>query len=292
MTARPVVVVGDVGIDVLVRPHGTVVHGGDTSSDVRVVPGGAGGNTAAWLASVGVPVALVSRIGDDDAGAAARRRLEADGVVCRFVTDSVLPTCTVVVLLEDDERTMLPDRGANAALSPEDLDLARVAASLGGVVTPHLHLSGFVLLDPRSRPAGLAALDSARSLGWTTSVDPQAANHVERLGAPAFLEWVNGVDLLLPNDIEAVALGGDDAMLRVAAAAAVSMGAGGARWVTSTHTWRVPAPEVVEGDRTGCGDAFDAGVLSAWLSGEKPDMALARGVELGSRAAGRTGARP
>jgi sugar/nucleoside kinase (ribokinase family) len=292
VTARPVVVVGDVGVDVLVRPHAPVVHGGDTTSDVRVVPGGAGGNTAAWLASVGVPVALVSRVGDDDAGAAARRRLEADGVVCRFVTDSALPTCTVVVLLEDDERTMLPDRGANAALLPEDMELAGAEAALPATGIPHLHLSGFVLLDPRSRPAGLAALERARSLGWTTSVDPQAANRVERLGAPAFLEWVEGVDLLLPNEIEARALGGDEAMLGVAAAAAVSMGAGGARWVTSTHSWRVPAPEVVEGDRTGCGDAFDAGVLSGWLSGEAPDVALARGVELGSRAAARTGARP
>ncbi len=292
MTARPVVVVGDVGLDVLVRPHARVVPGGDTPSDVRVVPGGAGGNTAAWLVSVGVPVALVSRVGDDDAGAAARRRLESDGVVCRFATDPVLPTCTVVVLLEDDERTMLPDRGANAALSAGDLDLAGAAGALGTTGIPHLHLSGFVLLDPRSRPAGIAALESARSLGWTTSVDPQAANHVHRVGANEFLGWARGVDLLLPNEIEAQALGGDEAMLGAAAAAAVSMGAGGARWATRAHTWKVPAPEVVEGDRTGCGDAFDAGVLAAWLSGSGPEEALTRGVHLGSRAAGRTGARP
>jgi sugar/nucleoside kinase (ribokinase family) len=292
VTTRPVVVVGDVGLDVLVRPRGTVVPGGDTPSDVQVAPGGAGGNTAAWLASVGVPVALVSRVGDDDAGAAARRRLEEDGVVCRFVVDPALPTCTVVVLLADDERTMLPDRGANAALMPDDLDLAGAAAALEAAGTPHLHLSGFVLLDPRSRPAGLAALATARSLGWTTSVDPQAANHLERVGAATFLGWVGGLDLLLPNAIEAEALGGDEPMLTAANVSAVSMGADGARWVTPAHTWRVPAPEVVEGDRTGCGDAFDAGVLGAWLSGAGPEAALARGVELGSRAAGRMGARP
>jgi sugar/nucleoside kinase (ribokinase family) len=298
VTVRPVVVVGDVGLDVLVRPQAGMVLGGDTPSDVRIVPGGAGGNTAAWLASAGVPVALVSRVGDDDAGVAARRRLESDGVVCRFATDPVLPTCTVVVLLEDDERTMLPDRGANAALSPDDLDLPGAASAVAAAPAvaatgiPHLHLSGFVLLDPRSRPAGLAALESARALGWTTSVDPQAANHVDRVGADEFLGWAAGVDLLLPNEIEARALGGDEAMLGAARAAAVSMGAGGARWATRAQTWRVPAPEVVEGDRTGCGDAFDAGVLAAWLSGSGPEEALTRGVELGSRAAGRTGARP
>jgi sugar/nucleoside kinase (ribokinase family) len=112
------------------------------------------------------------------------------------------------------------------------------------------------------------------------------------VGAPVFLEWVDGVDLLLPNEIEAHALGGDEAMLGAARAAAVSMGAGGARWVTSAHTWRVPAPDVVEGDRTGCGDAFDAGVLAAWLGGADEESALSRGVELGSSAAGRVGARP
>ena len=75
-----------------------------------------------------------------------------------------------------------------------------------------------------------------RSLGWSTSVDPQAANHVDRVGAAAFLDWVGGVDLLLPNASEAEALGGDGAMLSAASAAAVSMGGGSARWATATHT--------------------------------------------------------
>ena len=51
MATRPVVVIGDVGLDVLVRPHGAIQHGTDTRSDVLVSPGGAGGNTATWLAA-------------------------------------------------------------------------------------------------------------------------------------------------------------------------------------------------------------------------------------------------
>ena len=296
VSVRPVVVVGDVGLDVLVRPQAGVVRGGDTPSDVRIVPGGAGGNTAAWLASAGVPVALVSRVGDDDAGAAARRRLESDGVVCRFATDPVLPTCTVVVLLEDDERTMLPDRGANAALSRRRPRPGGRGGRLG---------HGW-------RGAAYRTCTSAGSCSWTRGRAPPGSRRWSRRGhsggprrstrrrpttstgsaRTSSWSWVEGVDLLLPNEIEAQALGGDEAMLGVATAAAVSMGAGGARWATRAHTWRVPAPEVVEGDRTGCGDAFDAGVLAAWLSGAGPEEALTRGVELGSRAAGRTGARP
>ncbi|MEP6629089.1 MAG: PfkB family carbohydrate kinase [Lapillicoccus sp.] len=295
---RPVVVVGDVGLDVLVRPDRPVARGDDTPSRTRLVPGGAGGNTAAWLAASGIPVALVSRVGDDDAARAARRPLEAGGVVCRFVTDPDLSTCIVVVVVEPDGRTMLPDRGANAALCPADLDLggaARAAAEAGGLdpdARPHLHLSGFVLLDARSRPAGLAALDEARRSGWTTSVDPQAASHLDTVGAATFLAWVSGVDLLLPNAPEAAALGGDRVMLEAAREVAVSAGPQGARWLSPTHTWEVAAPAVSGGDATGCGDAFDAGVLAAWTAGAGPQECLARGVRLGSAAAGREGARP
>ncbi len=293
--ARPVVVVGDVGLDVLVRPFGPVARGDDTPSRTRLVPGGAGGNTAAWLAAAGVPVALVSRVGADDAALAARRPLEAAGVVCRFVTDPTLSTCVVVVVVDGDgERTMLPDRGANAALAPEDLDLAGAAEALrpAGAGRPHLHLSGFVLLDERSREAGVAALRQARILGWTTSVDPQAASHLQRVGASTFLGWVQGVDLLLPNAPEADALGGDAAMLAAAGAVAVSAGREGARWLDPAHTWRVDAPAVSGGDATGCGDAFDAGVLAAWTAGAGPQECLERGVALGSAVAGREGARP
>jgi sugar/nucleoside kinase (ribokinase family) len=292
-----VVVVGDVGLDVLVRPSGPVAHGDDTPSRTRIVPGGAGGNTAAWLAALGVPVALVSRVGADDAATSARRLLEADGVVCRFVTDDVRPTCVVVVILEaDGERTMLPDRGANAALAPDDLDLPGAASALSGGADgggrPHLHLSGFVLLDPRSRAAGIAALEQARDLGWTVSVDPQAASHLDAIGAETFLDWLGAVDLFLPNALEAQSLGGDAALLDRAGAVVVSAGADGARWVSRSHTGRAPAPPVSGGDATGCGDAFDAGVLAAWTAGASPEECLARGIQTGSAAAAREGARP
>lgn len=292
MTIRPVVVVGDVALDVLIGEGAAIVPGGDVPSEVRAVPGGAGGNTAAWLAVAGMPVALVARVGDDEAGAITRARLEAEGVVCRFVIDADGHTGAVVVLLKDGDRSMLADRGANATLTPSDVDLGGAAAALGGTGPAHLHLSGFVLTDERSRAAGLAALDQARSLGWTTSVDPQAANHIERVGASAFLDWVRGVDLLLPNATEAQALGGEPAMLSFVGAVAVSDGAAGARWASPTHTCQVSAPEVSGGDTTGCGDAFDAGVLTGWLCGAPPEMALALGVELGSRVAAQAGAQP
>jgi len=88
---RPVVVVGDVGIDVLTRAQMPVVQGGEATSRISLVPGGAGGNTAAWLAAHAVDVSLLARIGNDQAGVTARGALESAGVRCVFSVDDVLP---------------------------------------------------------------------------------------------------------------------------------------------------------------------------------------------------------
>jgi len=276
--SRPVVVVGDVGIDVLTRPRMPLVPGGESPSDIALVPGGAGGNTAAWLARHGVDVALVARIGADQTGAAARGALERLGVRCVFAVDDVLPTCVVVVLVDDaGERTF----------GRADVDLD--AAALGPA---HLHLSGYVLFDPSSREAGLAALAGARERGWTTSVDPQAAELVTAVGAEAFLGWVDGVDLLLPNEIEIEALGGTEVALEHVGTVVVTYGAAGARWFTAAGDEHVDAPAITCIDSTGAGDAFNAGLLASWLAGGSPAAALAAGVAAGSTVAADVGARP
>lgn len=299
MTGRPVVVVGDVGLDVIARPSGEIRWRSDTPSAVALVPGGAGGNSASWLAAAGASVTLVARVGDDAAGATARRELEAEGVRCAFAVDPALPTCIVVVLLDaHGDRTMLPDRGANRAFCVDDVTLAGLG--LHGdpeAGLPHLHLSGYVLFDAGSREAGLAALRQARELGWTTSVDPQSPALIEREGVDAFLSWVSGVDLLLPNEAEVVALGGLDNVLRHVGGVVATYGEGGARWVSAPSAPEpvdvsAEAPVVEAVDATGCGDAFNAGLLAAWLRGETHAVALHAGVAAGSAAAARVGARP
>ena len=286
--ARPhVTVVGDVGLDVVAKLAGAVVFGHDTRAQVSVAPGGAGGNTAAWLAKEDVDVSLIARVGDDEAGRTAATELRASGVGCYFAVDPVLPTCCVVVLVAPDgDRTMLADRGANAAFCEADVTLPAVTGRA------HLHLSGYVLLDAGSRPAGLAALAQAKAAGWTTSVDPQAANHIPSVGADNFLDWVRGVDLLLPNDAELGALGGVDAVLRAVHSLVVTHGRHGASWYAPSARVSVPAPQIHETDSTGAGDAFNAGLLSRWLAGAEPVEALRAGVLAGTAAAAHLGARP
>ena len=288
---RPhVVVVGDVGLDVVSKVAGPIVFGHDTRASITVTPGGAGGNTAAWLSRHDVDVSLVARVGNDQAGRAAAAELAAVGITCRFAVDPVLPTCCVVVLVGDDgDRTMLADRGANRSFCAADVDLPALPDDERPA---HLHVSGYVLLDEGSRAGGLAALAAAKERGWTVSVDPQAALHIRTVGAATFLRWVAGADLLLPNDAELAVLGGVEAVLDSVGAVVVTHGRHGASWYSSRVRANVPAPDAHDTDSTGAGDAFNAGLLASWLTARDEVAALQAGVAAGTAAAAAIGARP
>lgn len=286
-----VVVVGDAGLDVVARHEAPIVHGGDSRSQVRLAGGGAGANTALWLAASGVETTLIARVGDDAGGRLVRAELEASGVSCAFAVDVSAPTCCVVVLVDGSgQRSMLPDRGANALFSPADVDPAVLAGA------DHLHLSGYVLLDPSSRPAGLAALAAAKEAGLTTSVDPQAAALIT--DPRTFLADVRGTDLLMPNNGELLVLIGSadpaaaKALLGTVGAVVVTSGLDGATWVDAEGMTSVPAERAECVDSTGAGDAFDAGVLAAWLRRESIVDVLRAGVRLGARAVTKVGAQP
>ena len=283
MSGPRIAVVGDAGLDVLASAVALPVPGGDARASIGIRPGGAGANTAAWLAALGASPVLLSRVGTDRAAGQVRDALAAAGVRAVLGADPDAPTCTVIVLVDGTgQRTMLADRGAAGRFGPADVDRAALAGAR------HLHLSGYVLLDASSRAGGLAALAAARAAGLTTSVDPQAAQLLE----PGFVDLVRGVDLLLPSAGELAALGGTEVVLRAVGAVAVTAGPGGASWVERTGRWSVPARPVRPVDTTGAGDAFDAGLLAAWVGGATPLAALRAGVAAGTRAVAHSGAWP
>lgn len=283
-----VLVVGDAGLDVVARCTEQIVPGADHKTSVRTVFGGAGANTAAWLARFGATPTLVGRVGDDPAGRQVTAELTDAGVRCALTVDPAAATCCVVVLVnETGQRTMLSDRGAAALLRADDLPASALHDAR------HLHLSGYVLLDETSRQAGVHMLTAAKAAGLTTSVDPAAA-----VAIGDFLDLVTGIDLLLPNSDEFVALAGDSRpesarrLLEFVGAVAVTGGAAGATWIDGDGIVTVPAAPVDVVDSTGAGDAFDAATLVTWLAGKGPEAALRAGVAAGTEAVLRIGARP
>jgi sugar/nucleoside kinase (ribokinase family) len=288
-------VVGDIMADIVAIASGPLRRGSDTAAEVTTHGGGAGANTAAWLAAEGYRTALIGRVGDDALGRQSLDDLVATGVVPRIVVDPLQRTGTcVVVVSPDGERTMLPDAGANAHLAPADLPEMLFQPGR------HLHLSGYTILHDGSRLGGLAALDLARRRRMTSSVDPASTGPLSEVGAERFLSWIEGVDVCLVNEDEARVLTGEQDPLSAGRTlgelfphVVVKLGAAGAVWFgPGQDPVTAPAVAVDVLDTTGAGDAFAAGFLPAWRDGLTPRLALTAGNTVASRAVSRVGARP
>jgi sugar/nucleoside kinase (ribokinase family) len=273
-----VVVVGEVMLDVVAFQDAPLAIASDTPARISLRQGGAGANTAAWLARAGVDVTLVACVGDDHAANLALDGLR--GVELRVAVDEQLPTGTCIVLVAPGgERTMLPDPGANTALTVWGTESLFTEGTI-------LHVSGYSLMRPGSRGAALDAMARARDAGMLISVDPASASLL--IDDPAFLDRARPVDLLLPNEDELAALGGD---LPGVKEFAVKRGRDGAFWsdgLKRIETRAIGVDEVV--DTTGAGDAFAAGFLSVW-PGDR-EAALQAGVELAAQAVAQEGGRP
>jgi ribokinase len=288
------VVLGDVMVDVVCRLDGPIALGSDAPARIEFGYGGSAANVSAWAAvarGAGARPLLAGRIGADERGRAAEEELRAGGVETRLAVDPERQTGTCVVLVgPDGERSMVPDPGANDWLAPGDLpDDVLVEGA-------HLHLTGYTLVREGSRAAGRAAIERGRERGMSVSVDPSSA----ALLAPAFLDELDGVGLLLPNAEEAAVLSGEEDPERAALALSrrvpevvVTLGASGALWSDGLQTARADA--VADGaplDTTGAGDAFAAGFLIARLAGAGPEEALREGCRLAAVAVRTPGARP
>lgn len=270
-----IVVLGDLNVDIVAVQETALAVDSDTPARVSLRPGGGGANVAAWLGRLGADVTLIGRVGTDPLAEVALRAL--DGVELAVTRDPERPTGTCIVLVAPGGgRTMLPDPGANDALSADELP------TLAGDV---LHVSGYTLLRRGSRAAAMAAIERARAAGMKISVDPASAAPLAN--DPVFLDRIAPVDLLLPNADEVAALGAT----RGAAQVVAKSGAGGATWTDGVETVHAAAPVVDVVDTTGAGDAFAAGFLSAWLEGG-PEAALQAGVRCAAEVVTRVGSRP
>jgi sugar/nucleoside kinase (ribokinase family) len=289
------IVVGDVINDVIVRPEQPRHHATDNPARIAFTAGGSAANQAAWAAHHGADVAFVGRVGETDLVRHAEE-LDRVGVDTHLAPDRSAATGSIVILVDDvGERTMYVDRGANENLAVEDIP-STLLESAG-----RLHLTGYLFFTASGRSVARALLRLARVHGLRVSVDPSSAYHLRHIGGAVFRSWTDGIDLCLPNELEARIISESDELpiayerLRATySSTVVKHGADGVTVLGPTgdpEQLRPTRPRAAV-DSTGAGDAFAGALLSRLCRGDDLPAAARFAVDAAADVVTRLGARP
>jgi sugar/nucleoside kinase (ribokinase family) len=287
-----IVVFGDVIDDVIATPSGAIRPDTDTPAAIERRGGGSAANTATWLATLGLAVDFVGRVGVLDLERHTRVLREA-GVRAMLAGDHTLPTGTIVIIVDGDKRSMLTERGANAALDPDSVS----DAILDGASA--LHFTGYSLFGKTDTSGFTRLIKRARSRGVHVSVDAGSAGFLADFGAKRFLSAIAGVDLLFPSLDEGRALTDleDPAAIAQKLArkfplVALTLGTGGIVLAGGGEVEHIEVTPATTVDPTGAGDAFCAGFLGEWIHSHDRRASADAGAELAARAVGVIGGRP
>jgi ribokinase len=138
----PVVVVGSINIDLVANTNRIPVEGETVlGSDFQIHPGGKGANQAVAVARLGHPVSMIGRLGDDAFGSQLKTHLENAGVdVAGVMTTPGSSGVAIIIVGEKGENCIVITPGANALLTPKDLDMHIEIIRSAGVVLTQLEI--------------------------------------------------------------------------------------------------------------------------------------------------------
>jgi sugar/nucleoside kinase (ribokinase family) len=296
MTDFDVLVAGELNPDLILADPDLEARFGQQETLVRSADLTIGSSSAIFAcgaARLGLRVAFIGVVGQDEFGRFMRRSLDAAGVdTSAVITDPAQQTGLSVILVRGGDRAILTHTGAIAALHAGQItpDLLRRAR--------HLHVGSFYL-QTALRP-GLAGLFRlARELGLTTSLD---TNWDPEGNWEGLEEVLPATDVFLPNEPEALAIthapdldSAVECLVARVPTGAVKLGPQGAMAWRPQERCRAEAVPVAVVDTVGAGDSFDAGFVFGFLKGWEPKRSLELAVACGSlstRAAGGTAAQP
>lgn len=272
---KKVIALGDVNLDITLYLPEFPREGSDYAADpVTYHTGGSAANTAMTLANLGVPVALITRVGRDPFSQVVLAELQAAGVNLDWVQvdEHRVAGVMVVAVAPGGEKTMMGGRGANQFLDLEALPADEIrSASL-------LHVSGYCFLEDLQRSAALRAMHIAREAGVSVSLDP-GLNPVLR-ARNSVVEGLALSDLVFANAPEATELTGESDLLKAVEGlrssgprtVAIKLGGEGCLVSAGATLVRIPAFPVTPVDTTGAGDAWNAGFLTGCLAGESIEV--------------------
>jgi ribokinase len=287
-----VVVVGSSNTDMVVKvpalpaPGQTVLGG-----TFLQAAGGKGANQAVAAARLGADVVFIARVGTDALGEGALEGFRRDGIATDWVArDSDAASGVALIVVDAQGENMIAvASGANARLSPEDLDRAARAFEGAAVVLVQLEIP---------LPAVLRAVELGRRAGARVILNPAPACALDEA-------LLRQVDVLTPNEGEAEALSGvpvrDAASAREAAGALrrkgpscalITLGSRGVLVAEGERFAAVPGVRVRAVDATGAGDAFNGALACALAEGVSTVEAARFANRVAALSVTRAGAQP
>ncbi|HEY5211807.1 MAG TPA: ribokinase [Acidobacteriaceae bacterium] len=186
---KPVVVVGSINIDLVANSERLPVAGETIpGSNFQSHPGGKGANQAVAVARLDYPVRMIGRLGDDAFGFQLRAHLESAGVdVAGVASTPGTSGIALIVVAQNGENSIVIVPGANALLTPEDLDANIEIIRSAGVVLTQLEI-------PMETVQHLAKICSRE--GVPLILDPAPAKELPQ-------SLLENVEWFTPNETEA-----------------------------------------------------------------------------------------
>jgi ribokinase len=275
MTKQSILVVGSSNTDMIIKVQripkpGETILGGEFA----MAAGGKGANQAVGAARAGGAVTFIARVGQDMFGDKAVAGFVADGInVDHVVRDRTRPSGVALIFVaQNGENSIAVASGANAGLTPADLNKAKRAFNRASVVVLQLE-------TPLKTVE--AAVKLAASAGARVILNPAPAR-------PLSDAVLRHIYLLTPNETEAELLTGLAVKSEAAAAKAtdallargvenviITLGARGAFVAGSQARGMVAGYKVKAVDTTAAGDVFN-GTLAVALAEGKSLLDAAR----------------
>ncbi|WP_018157324.1 ribokinase [Demetria terragena] len=269
-----IAVIGSNMVDLISYTHRMPAEGETIEApDFRMGCGGKGANQAVVASRLGAEVVMVSRVGNDIFADSTLQNFEDNGISTKHVLRTDATSGVAPIFVDPDSRnSIIIVKGANALLTPDDVERAREDIARCELIVLQLEIPLETVY---------AAVALGNELNIPVLLNPAPAS-------PALdLDRIRDVSFLVPNETELELLTGmpvaslDDVTkaTQVLLAAGISnvvvtLGERGALWARADGETLIEATQVRPIDTTGAGDAFIGCFSTSWVGSRDVESAI------------------
>ena len=251
-----IAVIGSNNVDLVTYIDRMPVEGETIEApDFQLGCGGKGANQAVAASKLGSEVLMITRVGNDIFAENTRENFRQHGISDKYILPTDCSSGVAPIFVDPEgKNSIIIVKGANALLSPEDLEKAREDIAACKLIVLQLEINLETVY---------AAIELGQELGVPVLLNPAPAS------PELDLEKVKSVEFFMPNETELALLTGKpvETLDDISAAARslldagiknviVTLGSRGVLWASQDGETLLESRKVEVVDSTGAGDAF------------------------------------